>query len=280
MLDTPRAFVVGHPIAHSRSPLLHGFWLKSLGLPGCYEKIDVAPDALDGFIAGLRAAGFVGGNVTVPHKTAVMAQVQRLDEAARAIGAVNTLWFEDGRLCGGNTDAFGFLANLDAGAPGWDAAGGLALVLGAGGASRAVVHGLTERGMTVAIVNRTRTAADALAHRFGATVRAADWADLTDLLVGADLLVNTTSLGMAGQPPLTVDLTPLKAAAVVTDIVYVPLETDLLRAARARGHRVVDGLGMLLHQAVPGFERWFGVRPVVTGELRAAIEANVRAGAA
>jgi shikimate dehydrogenase len=276
MTAAPKAFVIGHPIAHSRSPLLHGFWLEQLCLPGSYEKIDVAPDALPAFIGGLRQAGFSGGNVTVPHKTAVMGLVDDVDEAARAIGAANTLWFEAGRLRAGNTDAFGFVANLDAEAPGWDASPGMAIVLGAGGAARAVVHGLLARGFAITVVNRTRETAAALAAHVGAGVSAHAWDALPGLLGTAGLLVNTTSLGMAGKLPLAVDLSRLRPEAVVCDIVYVPLETDLLRQARARGNRVVDGLGMLLHQAVPGFERWFGVRPTVTPALRALIEDDLR----
>ncbi len=277
MNAAPRAFVIGHPIAHSRSPLLHGHWLRQLGLAGSYEKIDVAPDALAGFIAGLRDAGFVGGNVTVPHKSAVMALVDDLDDAARAIGAVNTLWFEDGHLHGGNTDALGFVANLDAEAPGWDQQGSRAVVLGAGGAARAVVYGLLGRGFDIAVVNRTTETARALAAHFGERVAAHHWGELSALLGGADLLINTTALGMSGKPPLALDLAPLNRDAVVCDIVYVPLETELLRSARARDKRIVDGLGMLLHQAVPGFARWFGVTPAVTPELRAEIERDVRA---
>ena len=277
MTGAPRAFVIGDPIAQSLSPLLHGFWLRHYGLPGRYEKIAVTPSDLPAFVADFRTAGFVGGNVTVPHKTAVMALVDELDPAARAIGAVNTLWVEDRRLWGGNTDAVGFLANLDAGATGWDRPGGTAVVLGAGGAAKAVVHGLLGRGLGVTIVNRTFAAAETLAAQAGPRAQAMPWDELAGALATADLLVNTTSLGMSGKPPLVVDLAPLKAGAVVNDIVYVPLETSLLRDARARGHRAVDGLGMLLHQAVPGFARWFGRTPTVTAELRAVIEADVLA---
>lgn len=275
----PRAFVIGHPIAHSRSPLLHGFWLRSLNLPGSYERIDVAPDSLPGFIRGLADAGWAGGNVTIPHKTAVMALVDALDVDARAIGAVNTLWFEGGRLMGGNTDAIGFVANLDEEAPGWDTgAERRAVVLGAGGAARAVLHGLRGRGFEIVVANRTPAAAAALAARFGG--EAVAWDRLPARLAMADVVVNTTSLGMAGQPPLRLDLSALHDQAVVCDIVYVPLETALLRSARARGLRAVGGLGMLLHQAVPGFARWFGVTPTVTPALREVLSADVRARAA
>ena len=273
----PRAFVIGHPISHSRSPLIHGFWLKQLGLPGSYDKVDVAPEALPGFIAGMAEAGFVGGNITVPHKTAAMALVDEIDEAARAVGAVNTVWREGGRLRATNTDVLGFLGNLDDEAPGWDRAPGRAVVLGAGGAARAIVYALLGRGFAVDLVNRSRDKAEELASVFGAGVRPYASTALEARLGEADLLVNTTSLGMQGMPPLTLDLAALKASALVCDIVYVPLETDLVRAARSTGHRAVGGLGMLLHQAVPGFARWFGTRPTVTPELRALLEGDVRA---
>lgn len=275
----PRAFVIGHPIAHSRSPLLHGFWLRSLGLAGSYERVDVAPANLTGFVRSLADAGWVGGNVTIPHKTAVMALVDDLDVDAEAIGAVNTLWLEGGRLVGGNTDAIGFVANLDEEAPGWDdGAGRRAVVLGAGGAARAVLHGLRRRGFEVVVANRTEASAVALAARFRG--EAVAWDRLSARLAMADVVVNTTSLGMAGQPPLRLDLSALHDQAVVCDIVYVPLETALLQSARARGLRAVGGLGMLLHQAVPGFARWFGVTPTVTPALREVLSADVRARAA
>jgi shikimate dehydrogenase len=268
---------MGHPIAHSRSPMLHGYWLRQLGIEGAYDRRDVPPEALAGFFAGLRGEGYVGGNITVPHKTAAMAFVSRIDDAAQAIGAINTIWLEEDRFVGGNTDALGFLGNLDDRAPGWDAGGKVAVMLGAGGAARAAADGLLLRGFTVHVVNRTPEHAEALARHFGPRVVAHGWGELADLLPGADLLVNTTSLGMMGKPPLAVNLAGLKPAAVVCDIVYVPLETDLLKAARARGHRTVDGLGMLLHQAVAGFEHWFKRRPTVTGELRRLIEDDIRA---
>jgi shikimate dehydrogenase len=257
--------------------MVHGHWLRKLGLDGAYDLNEVAPDALAGFVSGMRGAGYVGGNVTVPHKQSVFRLVGRCDAAAEAIGAVNTLWFEGDALVGGNTDALGFIGNLDDRAPGWDDGASLALVLGAGGAARAAVYGLLGRGLDVAIVNRTRETADALARHFGRRVRAHSWDELPALLGHTDLLVNTTSLGMQGKAPLIIDLAPLKASAVVHDVVYVPLETPLLVAARQRGHRTVDGLGMLLQQAVPGFARWFGVTPKVTGELRALVEADIRA---
>ncbi len=271
----PRAFVVGWPIAHSRSPLIHGHWLETRRLAGSYEKIAVPPEAIEDFLARLPVSGFVGGNVTVPHKEAAFRIVAETDAVARATGAVNTLWIDGGRICGANTDGPGFLANLDASAEGWDRSGGTAVVLGAGGAASAVAWGLASRGFAVRLVNRTLARAVALAARLGRSVTAHPWSEVERLLAEARLLVNTTSLGMVGKDPLDLDLAPLSADALVTDIVYVPLETPLLAAARARGLATVDGLGMLLHQAVPGFERWFGVRPEVTPELRDLILADM-----
>lgn len=272
-----RAFVVGHPIAHSRSPKIHGHWLARHGIAGSYEAVDVAPADFPAFLSGLRGAGFAGGNVTIPHKEAAHALAERRDEAAEAIGAVNTLWFEHGRLVGGNTDAHGFAANLDEYAPGW-AENGPAMVLGAGGAARAVIHACLRRGISeIRVLNRTLARAEELAHRFGAGVSAHPLAAAAEFLPEAGLLINTTSLGMHGSSEIPVDPSVMPDRAIVTDIVYVPLETPLLAAARARGLKTVDGLGMLLHQAVPGFERWFGVRPEVTPELRAMIVADLGA---
>lgn len=270
-----KAFVCGHPIAHSRSPLIHSHWLKSYGIDGSYTAIDVAPTDFAAFLSGLAAAGLRGGNVTIPHKEAAFAAVQRRDEAAEQIGAVNTLWFEDGVLWGGNTDAYGFAANLDHFAPGW-AKGDVAVVLGAGGASRAIIHALKQRGFKdIRIVNRTVARAEQLANQFGAGITAHPQAATPELLGDASLLVNTTALGMHGNEGLPADPATLPGHAIVTDIVYVPLETPLLTAAKARGLKTVDGLGMLLHQAVPGFERWFGRRPEVTAELRNLIVADM-----
>ncbi len=274
---TIRAFVMGHPVAHSRSPMLHGYWLKRYGIDGSYERLDIPPAELDRFFQDFRAAGWAGGNVTVPHKTAVIPHVGRLDPAAEAMGAVNTLWYEGETLVGGNTDAIGFIGNLDECAPGWDARGGHAALLGAGGAARAAIHGLRQRGFTVGVFNRTLARAEALATRFGPGVSAHSIGELPAALAATDLLVNATSLGMTGQPANELDLAALPAHAIVYDVVYVPLETGLLRAAAARGLRTVDGLGMLLHQAVAGFTHWFGAVPEVTAELRAILEADIRA---
>ena len=277
-MTAPRAFVIGHPISHSRSPVLHGHWLEALGLPGTYERLEVAPADLAAFIAGLGASGFAGGNVTVPHKMAVLGLVDELDDAARTIGAVNTLWYDGGTLWGGNTDAVGFLAALDHEAPDWDAEARVATVIGAGGAARAIVHGLLGRGLDVRLANRSHETADALSQSFARLPSVHGLDQLPALLRDTDLLVNTTALGMTGKPPLALDLAGLHPGATVCDIVYAPLETDLLRQARARGHRIVGGLGMLMHQAAPGFARWFGQIPMVTPALRAALEADLAAG--
>lgn len=257
--------------------MLHGYWLKHYGLDGSYEHVDVAPSDLAAFFAGYRDAGWVGGNVTVPHKLAVMPHLGRIDDAARQLGAVNTLWWEGDTLVGGNTDWIGFIGNLDELAPGWDGGSRKAVLLGAGGGTRAAVYGLLKRGMAVALCNRTVAKADELARHFGQGVTAHGFDELPGLLAGARLLANTTSLGMVRQPPLDIDLSPLPADAVVNDIVYTPLETGLLKAARARGLRSVDGLGMLLHQAVEGFRHWFGRTPEVTAELRSLLADDIRA---
>ena len=273
-----KAFVVGHPIAHSRSPLIHGHWLDRYGIPGSYERIAVAPEDFAAFVRGLPDSGFAGGNVTIPHKEAAFALCDAPSPRARAIGAVNTLVVgADGRIVGDNTDAPGFCAHLDhsLGADRVSRAG-TALVLGAGGAARAIVVGLAERGFArIRVANRTRARAEAVAALAPGIATAIDWASIPEAMQAAGLLVNTTALGMAGQPPLDLDLAPLRAHAAVADIVYVPLETALLAAARARGLAAVDGLGMLLHQAVPGFEAWFGLRPAVTEALRAVVVADL-----
>jgi shikimate dehydrogenase len=272
-----KACVIGWPVAHSRSPLIHTYWLRKYGIDGVYERQAVEPERFGAFVDGMAAAGFAGGNVTLPHKEYAFRLVDVCDAAAKAAEAVNTIWFQDGRLHGANTDIYGFLANLDERTPGWDARHACAAVLGAGGAARGIVRGLLDRGFEeIRLLNRTAEKADALAGLFGGGVHAADWSVRAESLAGCDLLVNTTSLGMSGQRPLDINLAALPAEAVVTDIVYAPLDTGLLKAARLHGNRACDGLGMLLHQAVPGFERWFGVRPEVTPELRAHIVANLK----
>lgn len=273
---TRRCFIIGHPVAHSRSPLIHGHWLAEHGLAGSYERVDVPPAEVAGFIVRLRAGEFVGGNVTVPNKEVVLPLLDEASETALAMGAANTLWMDGGKLRGDNTDAYGFLAHLDACVPGWAGRSGIALILGAGGAARAVIHGLVERGVSrILLVNRSPERAVELAASFPGTVEARPWQDVAQLVGESDLIVNTTSLGMHGQPPLEIDLSALRPGTIVDDIVYVPLETPLLAEARRRGGIPVDGLGMLLHQAVPGFERWFGVRPQVTPELRAKLEVDI-----
>jgi len=276
-MTSRRAFVMGHPVAHSRSPMLHGYWLERYGIEGSYERVDVAPDGLKDFFDTYREVGWLGGNVTVPHKIAVIPFLDRTEEAVEAMGAVNTLWWEDDMLVGGNTDYIGFLGNIDELVPGWDRDARRATVLGAGGAARAAIYGLRGRGLEVSLCNRTIARAEALATHFGDGVSAHGLDALPGLLSQSDLLVNTTSLGMVGQPPLDIDLAPLKADAIVYDVVYVPLETVILKAAKARGHRTVDGLGMLLHQAVEGFSHWFGRRPEVTAELRTLLSDDIRA---
>ncbi len=268
------ACLIGWPAAHSRSPLIHHYWLRTLGIEGGYSIEAIPPEGFAEFVLHLAGHGFVGANITLPHKERALA-LSVPDARARAVGAANTLWYEQGELRSTNTDIEGFIDNLDASAPGWDGADE-ALVLGAGGASRAVVFGLIERGIArVHLANRTNERARRLADQFGAKVHPAAWEDIGDLLPRARLLVNTTSLGMHGLPALDVDIGRLPSDAVVADLVYVPLETPLLLAAKARGLKTADGLGMLLHQAVRGFELWFGRRPQVTSELRALVEADL-----
>ena len=269
------ACLIGWPAAHSRSPLIHHYWLRLHGIAGGYNIEAIPPEGLAEFVMNLSKHGFVGANVTIPHKERAL-QLTVPDERARAVGAANTLYYDGETLRSTNTDVEGFIGNLDAGAPGWDRIED-ALVLGAGGSSRAVVFGLIERGIKrIHLANRTMQRAQALADQFGATVMPLAWNRLGEVLPRAGLLANTTSLGMKGQPPLDIDLALMPQDAVVADLVYVPLETPLLAAAKARSLRTADGLGMLLHQAVRGFELWFGQRPAVTPELRALVEADLR----
>ena len=271
-----RAGVVGHPVKHSRSPIIHGYWLEQFGINGRYDRYDVKPEDFSHFVKTLSEQGLQGVNVTIPHKEAAFLALDEATERARRLKAANTLWFENGKLWGDNTDSIGFLANLDQSHPGWDINAKSALILGAGGAARAIIAGLQERNIEkITIVNRTRERAEELALMSGGQVAIAEWSKLSFQLESADLVVNTTSLGMTGQPDLDLSLDPLGKNALVTDIVYVPLETNLLKQARLRGNPVVDGLGMLLHQAVPGFEHWFGKRPVVTDALRHLVEDHI-----
>ncbi|NVO55918.1 shikimate dehydrogenase [Rhodobacteraceae bacterium B1Z28] len=268
----PLAGVIGHPIGHSRSPKLHGHWLKTYALPGHYIPMDVAPLDLETVLRALPKAGFVGANVTVPHKEAALRLADHVSDRATVIGAANTLVFrEDGSIHADNTDGYGFMENLRSGAPDWNAKDGPAVVFGAGGAARAVLQALAEAGVPeILLTNRTRARADHLKEEFGQRITVVDWVQAGNVIESAELVVNTTSLGMQGQPELRVPLDGLQPGAVVTDLVYAPLKTHLLQTAENAGCTTVDGLGMLLHQAVPGFERWFGVRPEVDAETRAA----------
>ncbi|MCC1480963.1 shikimate dehydrogenase [Roseibaca sp. Y0-43] len=270
-MKIPLAGVIGCPVGHSRSPALHGTWLRQLRIPGHYVPLHIEGEDLPHMLHALPRLGFVGANVTIPHKEAVLKLAHDVTDTARRIGAANTLSFgADGSIHADNTDAYGFIANLRQNASDWNAARGPALVLGAGGAARAIVVALQDAGVPrIYIANRTLARAEALAAEFGVT--ALPWDDHAQVLPDLGTLVNTTSLGMTGHPALEMDLSALPASALVTDIVYTPLETPLLAQARAKGCAVVDGLGMLLHQAVPGFERWFGLRPEVTDDLRRAV---------
>jgi len=271
--EIPLAGVIGDPIAHSLSPRLHGHWLKRYGLKGHYVPLHVTHQNLADVLRILPDMGFVGVNITIPHKEFVLSLATQVSDRAALIGAANTLTFlGNGQIQADNTDGIGFLSNIRQKLPGWTAGTEPALVLGAGGAAKAIVSALINDGAPkVTVVNRTRLRADALKDQFGARVETQDWTRISDLVGDVALIVNTTSLGMVGQSPLTIDLSRLTPPTVVTDIVYKPLETELLATARQMGCETVDGLGMLLHQAVPGFERWFGYTPMVDDDLRAAV---------
>jgi shikimate dehydrogenase len=273
-VNPPAACVIGWPVEHSRSPLIHNYWLKACGVAGAYRREAVAPDRFRDFVQSLATRGYVGANLIFPHKEAALACAQP-DDRARAVGAANTLWL-DGVLRATNTDVGGFLDNLDACVPGWDRDCETALVLGAGGAARAVVYGLLERGTPrVIVTNRTARRAQALQEWFGSRVRTAPWEDRDQWLTKARLLVNATKLGMPGLPKLVVDIARMPAEAAVADLVYVPLITPLLHAAAARNLRTADGLGMLLCQAAPQFQLWFGKKPEITKELRDLLEQDL-----
>jgi shikimate dehydrogenase len=274
-MDFKAACVIGWPVEHSRSPLIHDYWIRQFGLEAAYRREAVPPDRFADFVTRLAEHGYVGANVTVPHKETAL-ELSKPDALAQAVGAANTLWRDDGVLRSTNTDVEGFVASLDAGVPDWAKQAESAVVLGAGGAARAIVFGLIERGVRhIHVVNRSPERATAMRARFGDRVVPSGWDGRNDVLAGAGLLVNTTTLGMAGQPRLEIDLARLAAAAVVADIVYAPLVTPLLAAGRARGLRTVDGLGMLLHQAAGAFARFFGQRPQVTQGLRTLVEADL-----
>ena len=266
--------VIAWPAGHSRSPLIHNYWIKQHKLNAEYRREAVPPEKFADFVSNLRANGYIGANISVPHKEVAL-KLTEPDDRARAVGAANALWYDDDRLRSTNTDVEGFLANLDAVTPGWDRGLSTAVVLGAGGGARAVIFALLAREVgRVYVINRTAARAKALQKKFGNRIQVASWEETTGLLGGAGLLVNTTTLGMVGQPPLDLNLR-CPPSLVVDDLVYDPLVTGLLALARARGLRTADGLGMLLHQAVRGFQLWFGVRPEVTAELRALIEADL-----
>lgn len=273
-----KAFVAGYPIRHSRSPLVHNYWLKRYAIAGSYERVEIAPDDFAAFMANLKsdASEYRGGNITIPHKESAFRLADRPDALCTELGAANTLWVEGGLIHATNTDGYGFASNLDQQHPTWDR-GHKAVVLGAGGASRSILQALRDRGFgEIHVVNRTMERARELADRFGPTLHAHPMAALTEVMTGADLFVNTTSIGMEGkEQTVDIDFSPLRASALVTDIIYVPLRTAMLAAAERQGYATVDGLGMLLHQAVPGFEIWFGKRPEVTEELRQLVIADM-----
>jgi shikimate dehydrogenase len=271
-----RACVIGWPIEHSRSPLIHSYWLKRYGIDGVYTKEAVRPEKIEQFLRLLATNGYAGCNVTVPHKEAAFRVADIKDATAIAVGAANTIWLEGPRICAANTDTYGYMAYLDASAPDWQRQRRSVSVLGAGGAARTVVYGFLSHHIgEVRVFNRSRERADDLARHFGPRVKAHDWDERDQLSSDACVIVNTTTLGMNGTESPGMDFTKLDANTVVSDIVYVPLETGFIRAAKAAGLRTVDGLGMLLHQAVPGFEKWFGVRPEVTSELYERIAADI-----
>jgi shikimate dehydrogenase len=265
----PIAGVIGAPIGHSRSPALHTHWLRQNGIRGHYVPLEVSQNDLSLVLRTLPKMGFVGINVTIPHKEAVLALADVVTDRAALIGAANTISFRDGKVFADNTDGYGFVANLKQGAPGWDPKSGPAAVLGAGGASRAVVHSLIELGVVdIRLSNRSAPRAEALRKEFGPKITVYDWVQAGNMFEGAATVVNTTSLGMEGKAEFRVPLDGLEPGAVVGDLVYTPLETQFLRQAREMGCQVVDGLGMLLHQGAPGFERWFGVAPVIDDAAR------------
>ena len=273
------ACVIGWPVEHSRSPLLHGYWLKKYGIDGTYTKRAVAPEAVAGFLQSVRANGYVGCNVTVPHKAAAYSAADEREDSAKAVSTANTLWLSDGKLVAANTDTYGYMTNLSEQAPGWDRRDAPVSILGAGGAARAIVFGFLDAGVSeIRVFNRTRARAETLAQQFGSCVKVFDWSQREAGSRDSAVLVNTTTIGMNGAGTLDLDLAGFDPECVVSDIVYVPLETELLRKAKSQGLRTVDGLGMLLHQGVPGFEKWFGVRPEVTDELRNLIVGDIEGG--
>lgn len=273
MMSIPRACVIGNPISHSRSPKLHSYWLKRYGIAGEYTALQVTEDKLEQTLRELPSQGFIGANVTIPHKVSVMQFADNITDRATLIGAANTLIFkEDGRIFADNTDGYGFMANLRQGAPNWNPKAGPAAIFGAGGAARAIIVALADAGVPEIIIsNRTRPKAEALRADFGARISVIDWVQADKMLEEAATVINTTSLGMVGGKDFKVSLDGLRPETVVTDIVYNPLKTAFLETAEKKGCTIVDGLGMLLHQGVPGFERWFGTRPEVDEATRQAV---------
>jgi len=264
-----RACVIGWPIEHSRSPMIHGHWIKRYGIDGDYTMRAVKPEDVRHFLTHLADEGFVGCNVTVPHKEQAFAAAAWIDPSAKAVGAANTLWLDNGTLCAANSDTYGYIAHLDATAPAWRSLDGAVTILGAGGTARALAYGFLEAGVSdVRIVNRTLARGEEIARHFGRGVTALGWDRCDASAADSRLIVNTTTLGMKGVGAPEIDLARCRASTIISDVVYIPLETPFLAAARAACLQTVDGLGMLLHQAVPGFEKWFGVRPEVTAELR------------
>jgi shikimate dehydrogenase len=269
------ACVMGWPVSHSRSPIIHGHWLKVHGLQGDYRREAVKPEDFPDFLRDLSKHGYVGGNVTMPHKDMAL-KMSEPDERARGVGAANTLWLDNGKLRSTNTDVEGFIGALDEAAPGWDKGINKAVIIGAGGAARAIAFGFVERKIPqIHVVNRTFEKAEAFRERFGPSIIPTRWADMGKALAGAEVVGNATPLGMMGYEELPIDLSQVAKNCVIGDAIYAPLETSLLKQAKARGLRTSDGLGMLLHQAGRGFELWFGVRPKVTKELRAIVEAEL-----
>jgi shikimate dehydrogenase len=271
-----RACVIGWPIEHSRSPMIHGYWLRTLGIEGSYTREPVKPEELTDFLGSMKDRGFSGCNVTVPHKEAALALAQERDAAAIAIGAANTLWLDDGRLFASNSDAYGYMTYLGLKASHWAKRDAPVLILGAGGAARAIVHGFLEAGVSrVRVSNRSAARSEDLVRHFGTRVETCSWETRSEAARDVGVIVNTTTLGMKAQGDPDIDFSRVHADTIVSDIVYVPLETSFLASARRHGLVTVDGLGMLLHQAVPGFEKWFGVRPAVTDVLYDLVRADI-----
>jgi shikimate dehydrogenase len=274
-----RACVIGWPIEHSRSPAIHGYWLDRYKIDGSYTKRPVRPDEVEAFLASLAAEGLTGCNVTIPHKEAAFRLAAEREDSAMAIGAANTLWLDDrGRLCAANTDTYGYMTYLTREAEHWNRRDAPVSILGAGGAARAIAYGFLDAGVAeIRVFNRSGARAEALARDFGPRVKPMPWEERSHASTESAVLVNTTSVGLKGEGALDMDFTDFHPDCIVSDIVYVPLETGLIREARRHGLRTVDGLGMLLHQAVPGFEKWFGIRPEVTVELYDRIAADIEA---